>query len=297
MRVLCVGSPFPSGTEGLLTSLDEHNHNKAVSGNMYIVLMTTCGGVHLTSKLPYTGFAKVYDEIMADVPYDRWLDYIGFLWSAHGFSPVSVLDLACGTGNMSLRLARSGYLVTGIDRSQQMLEVARQKARDEGLYISFIKGSMEDFTVDRQFDAAVCVFDSLNYLLEAPDVQSCFKSVFNALSPGGCFVFDVNTRFRLSTIPTDTSIYQGPRYFVVWRDSWDERHEWWQVNLTGFLKCNGVWSRFDEIHRERAFPLESLSDWLEAAGFVVKGIYESNTLKPASETTLRAYFVAWKPGS
>ena len=118
----------------------------------------------MTSKLPYIGFAKVYDEIMADVPYDRWLGYIESIWSANGFSPVSVLDLACGTGNMSLRLARSGYLVTGIDRSDQMLEVARQKARDEGLYIEFLKGRMEDFITEQQFDAAVCVFDSLTIL-------------------------------------------------------------------------------------------------------------------------------------
>jgi ubiquinone/menaquinone biosynthesis C-methylase UbiE len=251
----------------------------------------------LTSKLAYIGFAKVYDEIMADVPYDRWLGYIESIWSANGFSPVSVLDLACGTGNMSLRLARSGYLVTGIDRSDQMLEVARQKARDEGLYIEFLKGRMEDFITEQQFDAAVCVFDSLNYLLEAKDVQSCFESVFGALNPGGYFMFDVNTRLRLSTIPTDTNIFQGPWFFVVWRDLWDESNEWWQANLTGFLKCNGMWCRFDEIHRERAFPLETLAAWLEAAGFVVKGIYEPHAFKPAAETTLRAYFVAWKPGS
>ncbi len=249
----------------------------------------------MASRLPFRGFAKVYDEIMADVPYDQWLEYIESIWSAHGCSPVSVLDLACGTGNMSLRFARNGYLVTGIDRSEDMLDVARRKARDEGLYIQFVKGCMEDFTADRQFDAAVCLFDSLNYLLEPKDVQSCFRSVFRALNPGGCFVFDVNTRLRLSTIPTDISVYQGPWYFVVWSDLWDEEREWWQVTLTGFLKHNGTWCRFDEIHRERAFPLETLAAWLESAGFVVKGVYESNTLKPASMTTLRAYFAAQKP--
>ena len=120
----------------------------------------------MTSEFPYAGFAEVYDEIMADAPYDLWLEYIESIWSTHGFMPVSVLDLACGTGNMSWRLARNGYLVTGLDRSEQMLEIARQKAKDEGLYIRFIKGNMEDFILERQLDAAVCLFDSLNYLLE-----------------------------------------------------------------------------------------------------------------------------------
>ncbi len=249
----------------------------------------------MTSREPYTGFAKIYDEIMSDVPYDQWLDYIRSIWSVHSFSPDSVLDLACGTGNMSLLFARCGYMVTGIDRSQQMLDVARQKARDERLYIPFVNDDIKDFGTGHQFDAAVCLFDSLNYLLEACDIQSCFKSVFNALNPGGYFVFDVNTPFRLSTITRDTSVFQGPWYFVVWRDSWDEKHRWWQVNLTGFLKHNDTWRRFDEVHRERAFPIETLAGWLEEEGFVVKGIYESNTLKPASVATLRAYFAAWKP--
>jgi SAM-dependent methyltransferase len=255
------------------------------------------GGIELTSEFPYAGFAEVYDEIMADAPYDLWLEYIESIWSTHGFMPVSVLDLACGTGNMSWRLARNGYLVTGLDRSEQMLEIARQKAKDEGLYIRFIKGNMEDFILERQLDAAVCLFDSLNYLLEPSDVRSCFKSVFNALNPGGCFMFDVNTRLRLSTVPDGTMVFEGPWYFVVWRNFWDGDNEWWQVNLTGFIKRNGVWQRFDEVHRERAFPVETLAVWLEEAGFEVKGIYDPPAFKPASESTLRAYFVARKPDS
>ena len=182
--------------------------------------------------------------------------------------------------------------MTGIDRSE-IYWMSPGERRDETLY-QFVKGCME-VHCRPAIDAAVCLFDSLNYLLEPKDVQSCFRSVFRALNPGGCFVFDVNTRLRLSTIPTDISVYQGPWYCVVWSDLWDEEREWWQVTLTGFLKHNGTWCRFDEIHRERAFPLETLAAWLESAGFVVKGVYESNTLKPASMTTLRAYFVAQKP--
>lgn len=250
----------------------------------------------MAPKLPYVGFARVYDEIMFDVPYDQWLRYIEAIWSFHSFSPDTVLDLACGTGNMTLCLARSGYTVNGVDISKPMLDVARHKAREEGLIVSFIQGDMRTLKIDYLFDSVVCVFDSMNYLLGSSDIRSCFKSVFKVLRPGGFFVFDVNTPFRLSTIDRDTIVFQDSWYFVVWRDFWDERHEWWQVNLTGFIKDNGMWHRFDEIHRERAFPLESIKKWLEEAGFDVEGIYEPNSMKPASATTLRAYFAARKPG-
>lgn len=259
-------------------------------------MILTYGGEHLTSKSAYTGFAKIYDEIMSDVPYDEWFDYIELIWSRHGFSPDSVLDLACGTGSMTLRFARQGYKVTGIDSSRQMLDVAVKKARNEGLYVPYFRGDMRDFELNRRVDAVICLFDSLNYLLQPSDVRACFKSVFNALNPGGCFVFDVNTPFRLSTMIPDTSIIQGPWYFVVWRDTWDEKCRWWQVNLTGFLKDKEIWRRFDEVHRERAFPVETLAEWLKQEGFTVKRIYDSNTLDRASDITLRAYFVAWKPG-
>ena len=249
----------------------------------------------MSFKHPYVGFARVYDEIMSDVPYDQWLNYIEAIWSVHSFSPNTVLDLACGTGNISLRLARRGYTVTGIDCSKYMLAVAKRKAIDAGLYVSFMQDDIKNFTTGRQFDAAVCVFDSLNYLLEPSDIQSCFRSVFRALNPGGYFVFDMNTPFRLSTIVRDTSVFEAPWYFVVWRDYWDEPNQWWQVDLTGFIKQCGHWHRFDEIHRERAFPIEDVAKWLEDEGFVVKGIYESNTMKPASIATLRAYFAAEKP--
>lgn len=231
---------------------------------------------------------------MADVPYGLWLRYIKGIWSNFSCSPRTVLDLACGTGNFSLLLARDGYEVVGVDASPSMLEVARRKFAVEGVKSEFRLGDMKDFQLDVPVDAAICVFDSLNYLLEPQHVQSAFRSVAAALNPGGLFVFDVNTPLRLATIPQETTLYEGPGYVVVWRDLWDAARRWWQVNLTGFMEEGGVWHRFDEIHRERAFPLEDLSAWLQEAGFQVKGIFDSYSFTPASNVTNRAYFAARK---
>jgi len=250
--------------------------------------------VAVGSRRSYIHFAEVYDQVMADVPYRRWLDYIQSVWSAHGFRPGAVLDLACGTGNMTLELALRGYEVIGVDSSSTMLEVAQRKFRSQGLLGEFFLGDMRDFSIPRQVDAVVSVFDSMNYLLEPDDLKRAFARVRACLKDGGVFVFDVNTPERLSIIPEQTHVMEGPGYYLVWTDFYDPRRKIWRVKLTGFIKDSGAWRRFDETHRERAFPLECLSGWLAEAGFDVLAVYDSCSFRPADKTTSRAYFVARK---
>ncbi len=248
----------------------------------------------LQGRKPYVHFAQVYDEIMADVPYRQWADYICGVWARFSFVPKTVLDLACGTGSLSVILAERGYKVTGVDFSCRMLGVARGKAKSAGLRIDFVEGDMRSFSLEHPVDAVVCVFDSLNYLLDQKSVQSSFKAVHRALSPGGLFLFDVNTPERLATIPTETSVMEGRNHYVVWSDHYDPNKKWWKVRLTGFIRRGDSWLRFDEVHKERAFPLDDYRDCLRKTGFAVLGVYHSATFYPASEDTSRAYFVAEK---
>jgi SAM-dependent methyltransferase len=246
----------------------------------------------IRSTKPYCSFAQVYDRIMADVPYRMWADYFERVWARHSFAPETILDLACGTGNFSLELASRGYQVTGVDLSSDMLELARKKCRSLGIYVDFHQSDIRDLKLNRVFDGATCVFDSLNYLLEPSSLKQAFKTVAQHLKKGGLFVFDVNTQERLAAIPTEISIFEGQDYYVVWGDTYNKQKSWWQVRLTGFIKDGEVWRRFDEIHRERAFPLMSIKDWLKDSQFDVLGVYDSCTFIEASNDTSRAYFVA-----
>ncbi len=256
------------------------------------------------SGAPYIHFADIYDQIMADVPYHMWADFVAGIWSKHSFSPSSVLDLACGTGNVSLLLARRGYQVTGVDLSSRMLQVARKKLSSAGLYAEFIRADMRSFKLAEPVDAAISLFDSINYLLEPDDVMASFRCVADALKPGGMFVFDVNTPKRLSAIKQEIHIFDGPGYYLVWSDSYDSAHGWWKVRLTGFIRPPGEdggrtdnkdnWTRFDEVHRERAFPIADVSAHLKDAGFSVLAVYDSCSFRQASDSTSRAYLVAKK---
>jgi SAM-dependent methyltransferase len=246
------------------------------------------------SKKPYVRFAEVYDQIMSDVPYSRWADYIMTLWGEYDFHPKTVLDLACGTGNLTAILASFGYQVTGLDASSNMLAVAKSKMKARRLYADFVRKDMRSFSIDPPVDAAVCVFDSLNYLLEPIDLQMAYKSVSASIEQGGLFIFDVNTRSRLASIANEVSLMQGDDHFVIWADSYDAGKQWWKVQLTGFIKQGDVWARFDEVHKERAFPIEDHKAWLKDAGFKVLAVYESCTFHPATEASSRVYFVAEK---
>ncbi|MCU4799832.1 class I SAM-dependent methyltransferase [Halobacteria archaeon HArc-gm2] len=102
-----------------------------------------------------------------------------------------VLELACGTGRVYLELLRAGIDVDGIDLSEDVLEVLREKADDEGLDPSVWQADMADFAVDREYDLIYCPFNSVQHLLTVDDQLGALTSVYEALSPGGQFVFDV----------------------------------------------------------------------------------------------------------
>jgi SAM-dependent methyltransferase len=254
---------------------------------------------------------------MADVPYEMWMEYIAGIWSLNSLAPSSVLDMACGTGSITVLLAKRGLWVTGLDASPSMLSVARRKLAAEGLHATLIEGDMRSFSLDEPVDAVVSLFDSLNYLIEPADIQSAFRSVHDAMNPGGLFIFDVNTPERLSAIETGVHVFEGRDYFLVWSDGYDKVRKWWKVRLTGFMKpslyysdgcsaqlanddsreINGDdlddgWMRFDEVHRERAFPVVDVKEWLLGAGFEVVAVYDSQSFRPVNKHTSRAYFVA-----
>ena len=135
----------------------------------------------MKNKAYTSSFASIYDDVMGTVPYQVWYDYLKEILDYYQLEARKVLDLACGTGNMSLLFARDNYQVTGVDRSSGMLEVAKQKAREEELEINFIEADLCSFQLgEEKFDLAISLFDSLNYILQLEDLKKVFKNVFDS---------------------------------------------------------------------------------------------------------------------
>ena len=244
-------------------------------------------------KKAYTAsFASIYDDVMGTVPYKVWYDYLQEVMAFYGFEAGKVLDLACGTGNMSILFARDNYQVTGVDRSSGMLEVARQKAKEEGLEINFIEADLCSFQVKERYDLAISLFDSLNYILKLEDLQKVFKNVYDSLRDGGIFVFDVNTISRLMSIEPGTTILNGEDYTCIWEDIVNKEEKLWQVKLKIYHKDTGEYH--EEFHQETGYKIADLKEGLKEAGFQDMDVYNAYTFTEASDSDNRIYFVALK---
>lgn len=142
---------------------------------------------------PYEGLAAFWDEYASYRP-----DYPAFLKFLVGYKiwGWTILDLACGTGGMTARLAHAGARVVGLDASENMLGIARERC-GRLRRVSFTRGDFRNFNIGRQFDAVVCAFNSLNYVADGDELGRAFAAVAIHLRPGGVFVFDVTTEWGM----------------------------------------------------------------------------------------------------
>ncbi len=144
----------------------------------------------------YTSFAAVYDTFMDNIPYEEWKSYLEELLKEYGVQDGLVLDLGCGTGTMTELLAADGYDMIGVDNSEEMLEIAREKQIKSGHEILYLLQDMREFELYGTVGAVFSICDSLNYITEPEELKQVFRWVNNYLDPGGIFIFDFNTEYK-----------------------------------------------------------------------------------------------------
>lgn len=235
--------------------------------------------------------AAYYDELMSGVPYPQWIDYLEEVFERFGASPVKMLDLACGTGRVSRLLAMKGYSVVGVDASAEMIAQAEQRPLRG---VRYKCERMESLGLRERFDAAVCLFDSLNYLLDPRDVASCFARVREHLNAGGLFVFDVNTEraFELELF-TQSNIGGGRSLEYRWESRFDRQTRLCTVDMRFYARdSKGRTREFHEQHVQRAYSLGELERLLRDAGLEPLGTFQAFTFRPSGPRTDRAHLVA-----
>ncbi len=244
----------------------------------------------------YTALAKVYDALMRDVDYDEWAAYLDGFLLQNGARGAAIADCACGTGQLSVRLARLGYRVTGIDRSEAMLHEAAENARSCGLMIPFVQQDMKKLRLHKQADAIVCACDGVNYLLSASEVRAFFKAANAALKPGGMLLFDVSSRYKLQHVLGCNTFGEAEDACVyLWKNGYDAASHLCEIQLTLFVSNGSLYERFDERHVQRGHSVRELTNWLEDAGFTDVRAYEAFTLNAPGDTAERIQFAAVKP--
>ena len=236
----------------------------------------------------FTAIAPYYDKLMAEVDYEAWARYAhSFLVEAE-IEVKKVMDLACGTGNLTAELLKLGYEVWGLDASPQMLEVAKRKLPG----VRFVLGDFRSWGVEEVFDAVICVYDSLNNILSSQGLLEAFREVRRHLRPGGLFLFDLNTVWGLRELwGTKVRVEEGEGILSVWRTRFVEPDlsELW---ITVFVQEGERWVRVDEVHVERGYEPAEVARLLREAGFSKVQVFRAWTRMPAGPRTPRAYFVA-----
>ena len=237
----------------------------------------------------YEKFSAVYDKFIG-IDYEAWVDYIEKLWDKFGEKPALVLDLACGTGNITILLALKGYDMIGLDNSAEMLSEARNK--DSGA-ILFTLQDMRDFELYGTVDACICMVDSVNYIPEEEELLKVFSLVHNYLNPGGLFIFDINSEYKFRHILGDNSFCDSsPDAAVIWDNYYDEesRINEYYVNVFA-LEENGLYGRYEETHRQRAYKVEDIDRLLRRAGFEFLASYDALTFNEPHDESEKIFFV------
>ncbi len=249
---------------------------------------------------PHNGYAvlsSVYDKLNKAVDYERWADFIEECFARFSNEKIhSLLDLGCGTGSMSLILARRGYDMTALDISEEMLAVAENRAYNEKIKdILFIKGDMSAFELYGTVDAVICCLDGINHLTRREDVLSCFSLVHNYLNDGGLFVFDLNTPYKFR------EVYAGHDYILeddgvmcCWQNFMSRDCMSAEFYLSVFEEKDGVWVRHDGAEHERAYSLRTIKNMLTQCGFSLMNVSADYGFTPTDDKCERWYITARK---
>jgi len=243
----------------------------------------------------YNRFAYVYDELINDVDYSEWADYYYKIFSRYGLVPKLGLDLGCGTGNMTVELASRGVDMTGIDLSEEMLMMAREKS--EGKDILYLNQDMTEFELYGTVDFIVSGLDCINYITDKRDLLKVMKLVNNYLEPGGLFIFDINTRHKLENVLGDnTFILEKNDVFLSWQNEFDKKRGLCDFFLTFFCKGENGYERFDEEHTERVYEIDEISTIIEKAGMRLLKVYDNLSFNAPKENSERVFFVCQEQG-
>lgn len=244
----------------------------------------------------YNRFAYLYDNLINDVDYKKWADYYFNIFQRYGLTnPKLGLDLGCGTGSLTTELAGRGIEMTGVDLSEDMLMVAREKSA--GMDILYLNQDMCSFELYGTVDFIVSSLDCMNYITDKRDLLKVMKLANNYLNPRGLFIFDINTRHKLeNVIGNNTFILENDDVFCSWQNEYDRKRKICDFYLTFFMKNGQEYTRFDEEHSERAYEIEEIKSVIESSGMRLLKVYHDLSFQNPAKNSERVFFVAQEQG-
>lgn len=246
----------------------------------------------------YTNFAKFYDRLMTiDINYEKIADFIENIFTDYDASPNLICDLACGTGNVTLALAKRGYEMIGVDKSVDMLDIAREKMQKENQNILFLNQSITKLDLYGTCDAFLCMIDGINYIINPKSFENMLYRINKCfINPNGLFIFDISSYYKLSeTIKNNTFIHDGDDLFYSWENRYYEKQKLLKMYLNFFAKeKNKGYKRFCEKHLQRLYTEDEIVKALEKSGFTDIKTYDGYSFEKPKKDSERITFVCRK---
>lgn len=241
----------------------------------------------------YTGLAALYDIFMDNIPYDEWCVYLRSLLTEYNITEGIVLDLGCGTGNMTELLAAAGFDMIGIDNSDEMLGIAMEKSYDKGLNILYLLQDMREFELYGTVAAVVSICDSLNYITEFDELVEVFSLVNNYLDPDGIFIFDMTTEKKYTAISDAVIAENREEGSFIWENSYFAGERINQYDMTIFERLDdGLYKKHQETHIQRVYTLDEIKSALDLAGLKFEACYKAFTHDEPDDDCERIYVIA-----
>lgn len=244
----------------------------------------------------YSDFALVYDRLMCDVDYKSRTEYLLKLFKKYGKRPTLLLDLACGTGGFSNEMAKRGIEVIGVDMSEEMLGIAREKSAEAETDVLYLCQRAEELDLYGTVDGAICSMDSLNHITDIKDLKKAVSKVSLFLEEGCLFIFDVNTVYKHEKVLADnTFVIDEDGIYCVWQNEFKAEKLTTHIYLDFFTEQeDGSYLRFGEDFCERAYTHSELTEILKESGLEILEVFGDMSERALGDTDERAIYITRK---
>lgn len=218
--------------------------------------------------IAYQHFASMYDKFMEHAPYDEWVQLTEQIIQQEKIEVKNMIDLGCGTGEITIRLAQLGYPIIGVDYSANMLAFATEKATARKARVNWIQQDIRKLTGFSNVDLIISYCDVINYITEINDLEAVFMNVHQSLAPDGFFIFDIhNLHYAQAQLMNQTFADVTDELAYIWNcEKGDQDGEMFHY-LTFFQKEREKYLRFDEIHHQQTYDMSTYEKLLKKCGF------------------------------